>query len=1214
MPSTDGPPGSPPPAWAPPEQLGLGEARPPLPLIGRAREQQLMDAQLDAARAGAARALVVSGEPGIGKSRLCRYAVDRAEGFGVLAARGREAEAELPFEALAELLQPVLPSLGALPSAQAAVLESALRIGPELRAGPQDVGAATLGLLTEAARERPLLAVVEDAQWLDRSSSEALLFAARRLRESRVAILFAAREGERAGLDFTGLDELSLKGLGPAAAHTLLASAPGGEPAPAAVKRLVAEAAGNPLALIELPRALGETQLRGQEPLPSPLPAGGEIERAFAPRLDALDGAARRALVLAAAVEGGEMGTISRALSGMGLDAEALEPAEEAGLIEIAGGTVGFRHPLVRSVAYHAGSAAVRRDAHAALAAVLTDKPERRAWHLAAASVEPAEDVALELELAAEAARSRSSHLGAARANARAAQLTPDPRERGRRLAAAAVDAAHAGGLDWAAALLERALVDTPDPAPRAEVQHLRGVTERLRGFAECSCEILLGAAAEVEPHDGARAAALVAEAAVSHACAGEVREGVALAKRAVRLGEAGAGTGPIPGFVSATLEFLSLLAGEPARPSRLHGALERLLRDPELSPGCFPALVSMVAGLACDERHAEARTLLEGMAGQARASGKRGMLAPILQALGETELQAGRWRPAADHLVEAAALAGDAGQRWVRAASLAGLARIEAARGAGEVCRDHLAQAGELAADATGVLVRVSAARGLLALGTGDVEAAAGDLDRARELGAEGGLGHPLAVPFEPDLIEAHCRAGDGAAAEAALEALERKAERTGSSWAAAAALRCRGMLARADRFQGWFERALAEHARAPNAFERARTELCLGERLRREHRRSDARPHLRAALDAFERLGAEPWAERARKELGASVQTAQRAELDLGLLTPQELQVARIVARGAKNREAAAELFVSKRTIDAHLNSIYRKLNLNSRTQLAQALADEPGGAVAQAPQGVDGNEARPADGAAGLHAAIEVVAATQLVADPDAAERSAAVVELCAAICEQLAIAGEERETLLHAARLHDIGMLAVPREVLEKPGPLTPDEWEAIKHHPLAGERILKAVPELHAVAGIVRHSHEHWDGSGYPDGLSKGRIPQASRVIACAEAFRSLRTERPHRGALSIEQALAEVRAKAGSQFDPKVVEALGRAVAAMRNAGPEADGAAVQAPGAASLSMKTLTGSTRGAERADSPQVLANFLAQALLEPEGPDASGRPGR
>ncbi len=423
-------------------------------LFGREHECARLEELLDDARNGHSRALVLRGDPGIGKTALLEYAIERAEGFRVLRAVGIESESKLAFSGLHQLLRPVLGALDQVPEAGAEALRRSLALAEPGEVNPFLVYAGALQLLAAAAEREPILAVVDDAHWLDPASAEAITFAARRLEAESVAVLFAVREGETTRLDARGIPELWIKGLSAEAAGELLAEVNGGSIAAAVAGRLVAATEGNPLALVEIPPMLSEGQRAGTDPLDDPLAVGESVERAFLSRARSLSPRAREALLIAAASDSGDLAAIARAGGG---SVAALDEAEEGGLVRVHGGELSFRHPLVRSAVYAAASAGARREAHAALAEAFGEEDaDRRAWHLAAAAIGPDEAIAAALEGAAERARGRGGVGAEARLLERSAALTPDPDQRASRLGQAGWAAFFAGWSDEALALLEQ--------------------------------------------------------------------------------------------------------------------------------------------------------------------------------------------------------------------------------------------------------------------------------------------------------------------------------------------------------------------------------------------------------------------------------------------------------------------------------------------------------------------------------------------------------------------------------------------------------------------------------------------------------------------------------------------------------------------------------------------------------------------------------------
>ena len=473
---------------------------------------------LDAARRSHSAALVIRGEPGVGKTALLDYAADHAAGLRVLRGTGVQSEVTLPFAALHQLLYPVLDQLPALPGPQSAALSAAFGLTPGRSDDPFLVAVAVLTLVSEVSAGEGLLCLVDDAQWLDQPSADALVFVARRLQAEGVVLLFGARDDDQRYFAAPGLPERRLSGLEPAAAAALLDEASPGL-ADRVRDQLVTRTTGNPLALLELPAMLTGEQRAGLAALPEPLPLGRSVERIFAERVSRLPPATQHLLLVGAAEETGDLATVVQAAAVAGIGSDALESAERAGLISVANGRLQFRHPLVRSAVYQHATFASRQGVHRDLAVVLkgTEDLDRRAWHLAAATVEPDEGVATELENSADRARRRSGAGAAADALQRSAQLTPHRGERGRRLTAAAQDAWFAGQRDRAATLLAEAEQLVEDPAQRARVMQLGGLFELRRGMPDKAYRLLVDSAAafeETDPHTALETLVLAGEAA----------------------------------------------------------------------------------------------------------------------------------------------------------------------------------------------------------------------------------------------------------------------------------------------------------------------------------------------------------------------------------------------------------------------------------------------------------------------------------------------------------------------------------------------------------------------------------------------------------------------------------------------------------------------------------------------------------------------------
>ncbi|BCJ48532.1 transcriptional regulator [Actinoplanes sp. NBRC 14428] len=899
-------------------------------MLGRTAERALIDALLTGAREGRSDALVVTGEPGIGKTTLVKYAIEQAEGMRVLRARGFEAESEIPFAGLADLLRPVLSELDTLPGPQAAALRSALALGPPVAGDRFSVCAATVGILAAAAEETPLLVVVDDLQWLDASSREAVLFAGRRLQADGIALLLATRDPADAAE--LRSPQLALSGLTLDEVETLARASMPAPPAGAAA-RLHAATAGNPLGVIELCREWTDPL---DDLIGAPLmPTGSRIERALGSRLAQVPEPTRRALVLAAAAVGGDIGTLLAAARASGLGLRDFAPAEKADLVTIDERRIDFRHPLLRSVVYYGASMDDRCAAHTALAAAFAGVPgdaaaDARAWHLAAATLEPDDEVAAELEEAAKRASGRAGYVAAARAFAHAARLSLGP-DRPRRLLRAARCWQLAGRNDQVLPLLDEALPLTTDPSRRALIQHMSAYVRMWRARPDQALEHLTADAEAVERADPNRAALMYSDAAIPYFMVGRLDELQAAVGRAHELGVRVGGAARLV----ATVAYAGgrALAGEREHAVRLledsHPELLRadpLVRAQEI---CHAALTWIWL-----EGYDRAGELVDRVIDAARSTGAVGVLPQALGIESELHFRVGRWHDARASAAESLRLASE-----TRSANLYGLffaGRLDAVQGRPDDCRRRVARTDEVA-QRLGIdcmSLYTGHELGLLALGQGDAAEAIVRLEAVRALPVVRQIREPAIVGWVFDLVEAYVRAGRTDEARALLDAPEAAGD---GPWTRAAALRCRALLAGPAEMEAAFEAALAAEACALMPFERARTQLCYGERLRRNRQRAQARRRLEDALETFERLGARPWADKTRSELRATGSTVARSTAALPGLTPQELQVALVVGRGATNHEAAATLFLSQKTIEYHLSNIYRKTNIRSRTELA-------------------------------------------------------------------------------------------------------------------------------------------------------------------------------------------------------------------------------------------------------------------------------------
>ena len=905
-------------------------------LLGRQAECHHLDEILTGAKRGRAGALLIVGEPGIGKSTLLEHARGRSNGMTVLTTCGNEAESDLPFSGLLDLMRPLLPLLPTLPEMRARALSGALALAPAAPGDRFAVAAAAWDLVAAGAERTPLLILVDDAHWLDAASLETVLFVARRLSHEPVALLLASRTDEPA-LAGSGVCELQLGGLHPGEAAALL----NGTAVPEIAARLIEAAHGNPLALAELSSRLSAEELAGREPLPEPLPVGAAVARGFLHRVERLPPPTRRALVVAAAGDADDAAAVAAALGALGL-ADALAEAENTGLLT-AGGRLRFRHPLVRSSVYEAASPDERRRAHTALAAALhrPGQRERRARHLAAAAIGPDEETAAAIEQAAQTARGRSGYAAAAALLERAAQLTPGREPRLRRLLEAA-DAARLGGRPaLALRLLDDAAAQSDDPLLLADVAGLRAAVASADGTLRVVSPTWVATEAEaVRAIDPARAALLFATAAQFHAHRGNRRAALVAAERSASLTDPPTAASPL---VLLRTAHALLLCGRVHEARRLGDAAARELGD--AAYGLAEEARAHAALRMWLEDHEDALDALTRQAEVARRRGALGPLPQILDTLAAVEFRLGHWLEARIHSTESLDLAEATGQRGQAGSTLTTLARLEAASGDEAACRAHVEEALRLARRTGNGMVEAWAlsALGLLELGLGRTDEAVAALEHLARGGSR--VTTPpgsAAVSWSTDLAEAYVRAGHHEEAERLAAVLVAAVTECDLARVRAAAARVQAIVAEADAFEQLFAESLRQYEAVTLPFERARTLLALGERRRRARRRLEARPPLREALVEFERLGAAPWAARARAELQTTGERARIAPAPLvETLTPQELQVAVLVGRGMTNREAAAAVFVSPKTIEAHLGRVYRKLGLRSRTELAGVLA---------------------------------------------------------------------------------------------------------------------------------------------------------------------------------------------------------------------------------------------------------------------------------
>ncbi|MGH2788853.1 MAG: helix-turn-helix transcriptional regulator [Actinomycetota bacterium] len=914
-------------------------------IVGRIAERSRIEQLLDGARKGKSGSLLIAGDAGIGKTALLRHARDHAPGFVVLTARGVQSESEIAFSGLSDVLRPMLDEIDRIAEPQAVALKGALALAPPTAADPFTIYAATLSTLAAAAEKVPLLVLVDDLHWLDSESARALLFAARRVAVEGIVMLFAAREGEAHDLDLSGLEAMTVGGLGPDESMELLVAFVSHPMSTEVADRLVASTRGNPLALLEIPTLLTKGQLAGKRDLADPLPAGPSIEQAFERRISGLPRDARKALTVAAASDSESTATITSALTRLSLPDSALEPAESSGLVTNDGSTLTFRHPLLRSSAYHRASPIERRAAHEALADVLAGAgaEARSAWHRASAAVGADENVASGLEKAGAEAAGRTGHAAAARAFERAAALSTEPERKAARLLQAANSMQLAGRPDRAVELLDDALASTSDPLMRADIQTVRGRVEIWRGAPMKAHAMLIKEASEVESIDSSRAALMLATATTPCFMAAELTLARDTAERAQRIAEESGGIPAV--FAHTLLAGAKTLLGEGASARPLLDEALNLIAESEIVLPLHELAGLVAINLAWLEEYNEARKVVNRLIEEARRLSAPAILPYVLSVSSEIDFRTGRWADAHADAVEAHQLALETGQQNVGSYTLVNLARIDAAQGHDAECRAHAKGALQIAArlGVESIPVYAYAALGLLELGRGNPEGAIRQLEQVAARAESQRLGEPNAVQWAPDLIEAYVRAGRTDSAERALGRLEVQAQATERRWAQAAVHRCRGLLEPGNHAVH-FERALELQSARDASFERARTRLCYGQRLGAVGQKATAADRLQSALVTFERLGASPWADRTREALADIGGRARRRVVPIGQrLTHQELQIARLVAQGRTNKETAAALFVSPKTVEAHLGSIYRKLEIRSRTDLARVMTEE-------------------------------------------------------------------------------------------------------------------------------------------------------------------------------------------------------------------------------------------------------------------------------
>ena len=905
-------------------------------LTGRRDERARLDELIAAARAGTSGALMVRGAVGIGKTALLDSLLANAPGCRIVRGVSVESEMELAFSGLHQVCAPLLDHLARLPEPQ----QDAIATAFGLRAGsPPDrflVGLAVLSLMSDAAEAQPLICLIDDAQWLDRVSAQVLGFVARRLAAESVVIVFAARDGQEIR-ELTGLAEMQLMPLGEADSRAVLAAAISGRVDASVVDRIVAESGGNPLALLELPKAWRSSGAAGGYGLPDSVSVPDRVEESFRQRVAALPEMSRYLLLVAAAEPVGDASLVRAAAERLGIPRDASERAEAAGLLD-GGLEARFRHPLVRSVVYQDAPISQRRRVHAALAEA-TDPaldPDRRAWHLALASAGPDDEIATALESSAGRAHARGGVSAAAAFLRQAASLTPDPTQRAARTLAAAQASFQAGGFEDALSLLATAEAGPLDEFKRAMADVLRAHIAFASGFGSDAPPLLAKAAHQMEAFDAgfARQTYLIAWVATVFAGHHAGPEDLAHVCRTILA------LPPRPGDPQALDLLLDGLArlvvdGRAAATPTLQQAAEAL-------PGISPDDVIRWGWAATAATDATwdpegTRAIAEIQSSIFRQVGALGQLTIPLAALGNVALWCGDLLGAASIAAESTSVAAAIGSHYPPTITLRLLAMRGNEREAVALIAGTLADAERGGRGMGGTNADWAAA--VLYNGLGRYDQALAAADRATSATFE-----PFVSMWAlPELIEAAARAGHAERARDALERLTETTQPSGTDSALGIEARSRALVSDKASADNLYREALLRLSHTPLRPELARTNLLYGEWLRREGRRIDARDQLRNAYELFAALGMEAFADRARRELVATGEHVRKRGVEnRDELTPQEEQIARLARDGQSNQEISAQLFLSPRTVEWHLRKVFVKLGIASRRDLRRALAD--------------------------------------------------------------------------------------------------------------------------------------------------------------------------------------------------------------------------------------------------------------------------------
>jgi DNA-binding CsgD family transcriptional regulator len=904
-------------------------------LIGRDGERDILDQLVAAVRAGESRALVVSGEPGVGKTALLDYLAEQSSDCRIARAAGVESEMELPFAALHQLCAPMLDSLQGLPVPQ----RDALRIAFGMGSGPAPdrflVGLGVLSLLSDVAARQPLVCLVDDEQWLDRASAQVLGFVARRLGAESVGLVFAARIPSS---ELAGLPECVVEALAKADARALLGAALTGPLDPRVRDRIIAETRGNPLALLELPRGLTPQELAGGFGLPGAMRLSGGIEKNFRRRVEHLPERTRRLLLIAAAEPLGDPALLWRAAARFGIGAEAATPAVEAGLVEL-GSRVRFRHPLVRSVVYGSASPQDRQEVHAALAAVTDPQqdPDRRAWHRAHAAPGPDEDVAEELERSADRAQARGGLAAAAAFLERATMLTLDPEQRAERALAAACASIQAGVFDAARHLLSIAEAAAITDLQQARIDLIEADLAFVTNRGSDAPSLLLKAARRLEPIDAGLSRETYLQAMASGFFAGRL----ALGGGVLEVAQAAAAA-PRPHDPRASDLLLEGLAahhnngyraGLPILRKALNLFGTGVSMDEELR---WHWVASIVARHLFDDDRCH--RLSNRHVQLARGVGALSELPLALSSHAFTLLFEGDLTGAASLIGELQVVMDVTGGNLAPYPAL-GVAAMRGRQAEAAALIEATIKEVSLRGEGTGIAV-AEWANAVLNNGLGNYQQAM--------TAAQRGTAYPVEMVMPTwsavELIEAAARSGGRDIAADAHRRLAEITSASGTDWALGIQARSRALLSDGDTAERCYRASIQRLGHTHMRVDLGRAHLLYGEWLRRERRRVDARAELRIAHDMLDAMGMEAFAERARRELQATGETARKRTIATRdeQLTAQEAQIARMARDGLSNPEIGVRLFISARTVQYHLKKVFTKLGIESRNQLDQVLPD--------------------------------------------------------------------------------------------------------------------------------------------------------------------------------------------------------------------------------------------------------------------------------